>query len=138
MNAAAQVQPQAKPTRRQLAAQRRAERNAQAKQWLAGRKDSQTPVEDRLIASMGYQLNAVGVMNARAALRRMLINNEIGDWGNDWQATSRNAAELHLMFRRHGISTPSKRAQDAIDYLTERGHNVSELEAARCKRAVDY
>jgi len=42
------------PTRRQLAARKRAVRtkevNQAAKAWLAGRKDSQTPVADRLIA----------------------------------------------------------------------------------------
>jgi len=49
-----QAHTEAPLTRRQIAARERAARtkvvNAAAKAWLAGRKDSQTPAADRLIA----------------------------------------------------------------------------------------
>jgi len=124
-------------TRRQIAARKRAAEQARinqaAKEWLAGRKGSKTPVADRLIAR--HIGKGESEESARENLKVCLLGRLQVQQGSGKLIRYQNdATGVYRAFRHWGISTPARRAQDAIDFLKEQGITVSEREAEHCLR----
>jgi len=89
-----------------------------AKAWLATRKDSATPVADRLMARFLSEFSAEAIVYGHQKLQSCLVEHvEASNWGPE-AYYQRNASALYREFDCREIIIPVPHASRAIKLVT--------------------